>query len=278
MKIAVTGASSGVGRAVIDAVVAAGHEPIPLGRHPSTLGESARKYDVERPISADLLSGTSAVIHLAWSWGEDQSTNVRAGDSLAAAAADEGARMVLLSTFSTFSAATSAYGAAKLQVESAARSTGGSSLRSGLIWGGDQLSGMLATLSRLARLPAFSPRLLPDPLMYLTDRTPLAQELVAAAVDDRLPSTLLAASPDPVRLSTVMNELRRGRGRIVIPAPIAAVQVFSRAATALRIPLPFRPDSLASLEARPPKGIPFDWVGDHHNTAEFLAWARSLAR
>lgn len=276
MIVGVTGASSGIGARVIRALRLQGHTAITLGRH---AGAEERPYDLGRPVDDAAVRGLDAVIHLAWSWSESRpgsSFNVDAGTALAEACGREGVRPVLLSTFSAFSAATSQYGASKAAVEDAVTRVGGTSLRAGLIWGGSP-SGIVATLATLASVPLLRPRLLPDPTMRHSERDALAAALVSAADPQSAPGTRLAASHEGVRLSSLLDALRGTRRGVPLPVPVRPVRFAASAAERLRIPLPFRADSLAALAPSPDVAAPLalGWEEGFPGTGALLEWAAS---
>ena len=144
MIVGVTGATSRIGELTIGAVRAAGHHPVAFVRNPRNSDE--RKLDLKEPIAESILEGIDALIHVAWSWdsspGWRSDPNRIGGAELARACVSSGVRPVLLSTYSVFAASSSAYGAAKRDVESEFIAAHGVALRAGLIWGGTP-SGMV---------------------------------------------------------------------------------------------------------------------------------------
>jgi hypothetical protein len=78
--IGVTGASSEIGRGVLQAAQSLGVEAVPIGR---SGGPGTRFYDLREPIPDELLDGVQAIVHLAWAWREAPEINIEAGKRLA---------------------------------------------------------------------------------------------------------------------------------------------------------------------------------------------------
>jgi nucleoside-diphosphate-sugar epimerase len=273
--IGVTGASSGIGRAVLETAQARGLDAVALGRSQDS---NIRPYDLSTPLPVASLTGLQAVIHLAWSWAADGRQNVHAGRELAGACQALGIRPVLLSTFSAFAAASSQYGADKAALETTFTESGGAALRAGLIWGG-RPAGMVATLSKLSRLPIAAARLLPDPQMYHSHERDLASALLQAALGEKPRDVVLAASREPVSLALLMKQLRGCKVGITVPVPTRGLAGAARGLESLRVRLPFRADSIASLERPPGPGLSSEesvWGLSFHGSAAFLEWAGQL--
>lgn len=270
MIVGVTGATSTIGEHVV-ARLAAGHTAVRMGRG----GGVDRRFDIGVPLAVDALSGLDAVVHLAWSWEIPADVNARSAIQLAEACAAAGVKPVLISTYSAFASATSAYGAAKLTAEQAVVGAGGVAVRAGLVWGADP-SGIVATLMRLARLPLLRLRLVPDTAMHHTSIAELADALVLATTTAAT-GVYTAAADDTVSLAALLAALRRRRG-VPVPVPLGAAFHVVRAGERLRIPLPLRSDSLAALRADifVAGHADIERVGACLPTAALLAWARRL--
>lgn len=71
MKVAVTGASGFLGRAVVQRLLDAGHSVVALGRNPGAMAKSvpkgvaARRFDAGQPVPADVFEGCEAIVNLA---------------------------------------------------------------------------------------------------------------------------------------------------------------------------------------------------------------------
>lgn len=277
MRVGVTGATSGIGQEVVKVLESRGHTAVRIGRHPS--GPADRRFDVHLvpdPLVVDELDG---LVHLAWDWeamaGGPSDPNASAGKSLADLCGKAGIKPVLLSTFSVFATPASSYGSAKLAVEEAFVGVGGTSLRAGLIWG-ENPTGIIATVLRLASMRLVCPHLTPDPFMYHSQQRELAGLLVDSALPEA-PSrgVLLAVSPERVHLYELVHAADRGSHRVHVQIPVRALVGVSRTAEKAGIKLPFRADSLSGVgpaaeAAAARSGLPR--VGDFPGREELLAW------
>lgn len=167
-RVAVTGSSGFVGRHVVAALKAAGHEVVELGR--AQVGDVANVKDWPA-----LLAGANAVVHLAalaHARGVDEArlraVNVEATLALGAAAAAAGTHMLFMSSIkalgeetpgrpfdeSSTSAPQDAYGRAKADAEAALRAIPGlvlTILRPPLVYGPGVRANFLALLRAVAR-------------------------------------------------------------------------------------------------------------------------------
>lgn len=251
--IAITGATGFVGRNVIPAIVAAGHDVIPLSRNPAVDG--ARQYEFNMPVEQlrHALRGCSSVIHLAARVhvlgegdGEDAiaaniAANCTAAQNLAIAAAKEGIRQfTFLSTAKVYGEESHAvpfvvgtpeapqgpYAISKLKAEQSLRELAeknGSSLaiiRPPLIHG-PGVKANLAQLARLARLP------IPLPLGSIQNRRSLLgtenlSSLLCAllARQDKAPLIVNASDGEDVSITQLVRLLARAQGRDAWLLPI----------------------------------------------------------
>ena len=265
----------------IKAVSAAGHRPVALVRNPTASAD--RMFDLEREVDESTVDGLDGLIHIAWSWAVDSQRhadpNLVAGAGLARACESSGIRPVLLSTYSVFAAASSEYGAAKLDLERDFLEAGGTALRAGLIWGGSA-TGMVATLLGLAKSRHFCIHLTPEPVMHHSEQTALASALAAAATSPESQNeAFLASSQETVALTQILHAAAPSRKRLHMPVPLNLVIAAARMAEKLRVNLPFRLDSLsavtpeaerAAAEATAPQLLGFP------GSDLFLEWLESL--
>jgi hypothetical protein len=185
----------------------------------------------------------------------------------------------LLSTFSVFAAAKSRYGAEKAAAERAFVDAGGMALRAGLIWGAEP-AGMVRTLSKLALMPLVAPRLAPDPSMRHSHEVELADWLVRAARGGVPEGTYLAASRETVALSLLLARLRGSRTGLTVPVPVPVLGWVAVLAERLRVPLPFRADSIAALDRRADLSVSqteIPWLDGFADNEAFLSWAAAAA-
>lgn len=280
-SVAISGARSAIGRAVAAELERRDVTVVQLVRNASQPGD--RTHALGGPISRNLLEGVDALVHLAWDWSATgaaaAATNLEGSAGLIRAAAAVGARPVLLSTFSAFAADLSEYGAAKAQLEAVVSAESGSSLRAGVIWGSGELAGILATISKLSTLPLVCAHISPDPTIFHSRIDSAAAALVDAALSESVGSSVaLSASQEPVTLSAISHALNGGRRKIHLRLPGPALSRITVAIGRTRLPLPFRPDSLAAVLGEP--GGPAA-LGDYRflpgfgTAAQFIEWLRA---
>lgn len=278
MIVGVSGANSEIGRAVCEASRRK-HEVVRLGRD----GTSNRFLDVRKPLREDVAVGLDSVIHLAWDWdgmdGSRRDPNVLGGIALARACESAGARPVLLSTYSAFASDKSAYGSAKSLVERAFTTSGGASLRAGLIWGG-RPAGIVATVLRLAGLPAVCVHLVPDPLLFHSNQLVLAERLVDLAGEGSS-GVRLAAAKHPVALTHLVHAAQRSQVKAHVSVGVAPLMSGAHIFEQAGISLPFRIDSLRGVGPEAERAImasDLEEVGGFPEAGELLDWIKSLSQ
>lgn len=268
MRVAVTGASGFVGRAVLEDLRAHGHELLAFSRRPVE-GVPWRAWDLESGPLPDPLE-VDVVVHAAARVGEagTRADFRRANLAGTAAVLDSfpGARLVLISSASVYDPfvptvqgreeeapverylgpyAESKAAAERLVLERVRGSEAGAViLRPHAVYG----PGDTTLLPRIEAAVRGSRVLLPGggrALQSLTHRANLAAAVRAAASVDRavldagpVPGVLLAnvADAEPVVLREVLLELleRRGHGRVrVLPVPTPLAKALARAFEAL---------------------------------------------
>lgn len=209
--IAVTGASGYLGSRLVDALRSGGIDVVELTRHPERSG--ARRYEIGQPLEEGLLEGVTGLVHNAWDFAGPAARNVVGSQPLVDGARREGIPVVFVSSLAAHRLARSSYGRAKLELELVIRSTGGTAVRPGLIYGPSP-SGLFGTLDRLVRRLPVLP--LPD---YGTDRLFLAHEDdVCATVRELLvhPSpgaAIFAAADRSVALGELVARIAAHRRR-----------------------------------------------------------------
>lgn len=250
----VTGASGYVGGVLSDGLVSAGWDVVALSRRKHASGTS-RYFDLDAPISSEVLSGMDVLVHCAWDWApttEDEvwSRNVQGSRRLLEAATVAGVRRVIvLSSIAAYDGTEQVYGRAKLAVERIAAENGAIVVRPGLVWG-PHAGGMMGALRSMLRL-----RVVPVPAarshQFLIHEADLAAVVIHAArtkIPSRAP--LGAAHAVPVSMWKIVRTLAASNssGRcFTVPLWWRPVYALLRATEKAHLSLPFRADSLWGL-------------------------------
>ncbi len=256
---AVTGASGYVGSIV--AAELRRHMPVvAMVRNPRSDGEIAWSLESEQDIVQELRNrGVRNLVHAAWDMRtsnrrEMERICVAGSARLFSAAVQAGVeRIVFISTISAFENCRSAYGQTKLAVEKLLpRETARVAFRCGLVFGCTP-GGVFGSIRRQARtsriLPLIGDGLAPQ---YLLHENTLAQALRRAVCGDfdgtdGAPITLAHPKPWPLRELVRSIAASEGRNPVLLPIPWQALYAAARTAEALRLPCPFRSDSIVSL-------------------------------
>jgi nucleoside-diphosphate-sugar epimerase len=279
MKIAVTGANSGVGQVFCAVAASLGHEVVRLVRTP---GGSEIQFQLGREFDSSPLAGVDALLHLAWDWSVTGDSyirvNVEGSRRLLDVCREVGALPILLSTFSAFSKGESQYGVSKRALEYDFAAAGGSSIRSGLIWGAS-VSGMIATVIKLAALKGACPHLRPDPLVYHSDVGQLVESLIALMRHPKpIEPVSLGAFREPMRLSEIAHAVRGTDRGFHVPVPVALFRAPARVLEARGVRLPFRADSISGglaagdLER---SSLRHTFLPGFADSSAFVAWMHS---
>jgi nucleoside-diphosphate-sugar epimerase len=231
-------------------------------RSPRPGNHHERRYLIEMPLPTDVLASADVLIHTAYDFsltGEAEiwSVNVRGTERLLEAAANAGVeRVIVLSTMSAYGGTTQLYGRAKLAIEAATLDAGGCVVRPGIVYG-DQPGGMAGSLRKMTRLPLV-PLLLGAGALHPVHEEDLLAVVVALATTDLVPAGPIGvAQPEPVPFRTLLETLAAAEGRECrfVPVPWQLLYVALRLGEVLRMPLPFRADSLIGL-VRPAPTVP----------------------
>ena len=246
MKVAITGANSRIGQITRRLFFESGHEVFSLVRNPVNLSD--RKFDLSQPVPPDLLLSMDLLVHIGWdrsrNYEESIAINRIGGLRLFDACAQTGTLPILLSTMSVH-ASLSKYGMTKSILEDRALELSGRVVRSGLIWG-DELSGFLLTIERIAKIPILRPQLRPDPDLYHSEVNTLAECIVMVSLSRDSPTVISAIAKDSVKLSELMMAMRSKHG-IKIPVPAEIVHKASEKLERLGLKLPFNSDSISGI-------------------------------
>jgi len=260
-RIAVTGVTGYVGRAIARAARARGHDVIALSRRPWNELGTWRAYDLGHPVPRDLLAGTDVVVHCAYDAtlrGRDEILRVNVGGAarLIDLAAAQGVRVCLISSMSAYEGTRQIYGQAKLACERAALAAGGEAIRLGLVYGGAS-GGMIGRLRQALSRPVV-------PLVcagrhqftvHVDDMTAGVLKLIELQI--RLGQPIGLAHADPVRFDRLLRDLANAAGRqpVFLRLPWQPVYDALRLAEAFGLDVSPRADSLLGL-AHPAAGVP----------------------
>ena len=253
----VTGASGYLGSRICHTLEARGWRVVRFtGSQPPIPGEIVQ-YELAAPITEEMseaLRSADVLIHAAYnlsltSVGDIWRVNVDGTRRLLDAAKEaDVARVIVLSSMSAFAGTTQLYGRAKIDIEAMTVERGGIAVRPGLVYG-KQAGGMAGTLRKLTALPIV-PVISGGAGVYTVQEEELMEviALLAAAVDLE-PGTISLAHDERSTLAGLLRafaaqESHRCR---FIPVPWRPIYWLLRAGEAMRLPLPFRADSLLGL-------------------------------
>ncbi len=246
MRIAVSGASSSIGRAVVSEISHRGIELVYLSR--TGLDQ---KFDLAAPINLDI-ENLDAFIHLAWDWSESyvegQKHNIENLLPFLSSLAASGTKMVLLSSESASGIPRSNYGKFKRELEQEFSIRGGTSIRAGLVWG-SSISGIVATICKLSQLPFFCAHLNPDPRFFVSNEGELAKALVDEAVARETSRPVLSLkSKEPIHLTKISHNTQNPRKKqLHLSFRVKHLLLIGELMRKFHFKLPFRVDSLRSL-------------------------------
>lgn len=273
MKVALTGSSGNIGGRIASVLERHGHEVIRLGRRPC--GKNWVRYQMgDDPYQLPWL-GVDTLIHCAHDfkpcdWSSIVTCNVNPSICLFHAAAEaKVSKRIFISSLSSFDGCHSMYGKAKRKIELEVLSPGTTVIRPGLVWGSDS-GGVMYSLEHAVRLIGVIPYPFGGNEMQFTIHVDdLTDSIVSLA--ERPPSArselLCYANQQPLSLQHILRVIakRQNVSRVILPIPWPLLNAVLKTAEVLRIPLPFRSDSLIGLVHglvnpaidSPPNGITF---------------------
>jgi nucleoside-diphosphate-sugar epimerase len=254
---AVTGASGYLGSRICDTLTAAGWQVVRLTGSQLPVPEQVIHYELDAPVTEEVqgvLRSADVLIHAAYNLTLTTAhdiwrVNVEGTRRLLDAATDAGtARVIVLSSMSAYTGTTQLYGRAKLDIEAMTVERGGLAVRPGLVYG-EQAGGMAGALRKLAALP-IAPVISGGAGVYTVREDEFMQGIaLLAAAGDMASGTISLAHGERSTLADLLSafavqESHRCR---FIPVPWQPIYWILRIGEALRLPLPFRADSLLGL-------------------------------
>jgi nucleoside-diphosphate-sugar epimerase len=255
----ITGASGFLGGSIASYFEARNWNIIELGRRASSSRRQWKQWALDKPITVEDLRALhgDALIHCAWDfslvrWHDIATVNVAGSQALIAAASHTGIpRIIAVSTISAFPECRSLYGKAKLMMEATAKSVGAFIVRPGLTWGSTHPGGMFNSLERQALLAKVIPLVddghYPQYLLHHEDLAAVLFNIVSSNVSVHDPLTLAHPKPWPLRELVLSLAKCKGRTPHFVKVPWRLLWSVAKVGEALRLPLPFRSDSLVSL-------------------------------
>jgi dTDP-4-dehydrorhamnose reductase len=247
MKIGVTGASSGIGTAVVRMCHKSEYEVVEFTR--AVNKPNQRHFDLASDDFDFEVTDLDAMVHLGWDRKLDKHSGLQVSVAASKALIDKcqasSVKMVFLSSISANPESESAYGRSKYVVEEHAKKNGFGVVRSGVIWGG-QLSGFIEILLKISNLPLINFSIIPDPVMQLTEESALASFLIENVVNDSRSQTKDVFVNGEMRLSQMLSLMTSRKHLLKLAIPLSVAHGFARALRAVRIPTLFDPDSLKS--------------------------------
>lgn len=252
-RLAITGATGYVGRALVQAALAERWQVRALAR--TRLADERVEfvpYDLGAELRPEALRDVDAVVHLAADTKAGSAPDVareqEAARRLFAAASAGGIRAVFVSSQAARSDAPSDYGRSKWLIEQDALACGVLVVRPGLVYGGPE-RGLFGVLCQLVRRFPILPDLRPRPQVQPVHVDDLAQALIRLLDGRQASGCYNVASAKPVSFTGFLQAIathRIARPRLFIPVPILALFAAMRLGKALLGPAS-DPDRLRSL-------------------------------
>jgi nucleoside-diphosphate-sugar epimerase len=278
---AVTGASGYLGSRICQTLESRGWRVLRLSGSGTPVPDQVVPYELAAPVTAEVteaLRSVDVLIHAAYnlnltSEADIWRVNVEGTRRLleAAKSADVN-RIIVLSSMSAFAGTTQLYGRAKIDIEAITVEFGGCAVRPGLVYG-KQAGGMAGSLRKLTALPVV-PVISGGAGVYTAAEGDLLEAIaVLASAPDVEPGVLSLAHAGKVTLVQMMTTFaaRENRRCRFIPIPWKLVYGGLKAGEALRLPLPFRADSLLGLIYTAPELLGQDQL--NRLGISFHAWA-----
>ncbi|MEI8234902.1 MAG: NAD(P)-dependent oxidoreductase [Verrucomicrobiota bacterium] len=256
-QCAVTGAAGFVGGEIARHFARNGWRVLHLGRRRPSGEEPFCPYDLLADPEALPWGEIDVLVHCAWDlglkrWEEIERVNVQGSIRILRAARAHGvARVVFISSFSSFAGCRSLYGRAKLLVEAEAARLGYAVVRPGLVYG-DRSGGIVGLMEKAVQkarvLPLIGDGSYPQYPVHVGDVAELVFR-VGSAEEAFAGKPLSAAPSEPVSFRQILERIaaRTGRRLWCVPVPWRLIDAGLRGIEFLKLPFPFRRDSLTGI-------------------------------
>lgn len=242
-----TGGSSAIGTTVIRKCRENGHEVVEFTR--LITKPNQRYFDLANDVFEIEVTDLDAMIHLAWDRKLDKPSglhvSVNTSKHLIDKCKEAKVNLLFLSSLSANAESESAYGRSKYLVEEYAKEYGFGVVRAGVIWG-SQVSGFIETLFKISNLPLIKFSLLPDPVIQLTEESALASFLIWKLINGARSQAEDVFINGEMHLSQMLSVMTNRKHLLQLGLPVSVAYKFARTLRALRMPVPFDPDSLKS--------------------------------
>jgi nucleoside-diphosphate-sugar epimerase len=239
MRVFITGIGGFLGGALAAHLAARGHEVRGSGRSKMQLGG---------PFDASVFAGTEMVIHCAHDFTAGaRRKNVDGTRMWFDAAAAQGARLqVLLSSYSARAGAESEYGQTKFEMERMFQTRLQTVLRPGLVMGdGGLYRKQRAALLRMPVVPVIGDGLQPTAVIRIEHFLEAATVVIE---EERTGTFNLFYEKQPSYRELVRAvKAEAGQRTIFLPIPAGLALAVARAAEAMHLPVPVKPDQIRAL-------------------------------
>jgi nucleoside-diphosphate-sugar epimerase len=254
---AVTGASGYLGSHICRTLQSRGWQVIRLTGSQAQSHGGVISYELAPPITpqvSEALQSADALIHAAYDLSLTSSAdiwrvNVDGTRRLLNAAKEIGTgRIIVLSSMSAFAGSSQLYGQAKLDIEAMTVELGGCAVRPGLVHG-KQAGGMAGSLRKLTSLPVVPIMAGGSGVYTVWEEDLLGAIALLASAAILEPGTISLAHPSKVTLVDLLSTFAAQENRRCrfIPLPWQLAYLLLRSGELMRLPLPFRADSLLGL-------------------------------
>lgn len=256
-QCAVTGAAGFVGGEIARHFAGNGWRVLHLGRRRPAGEGTFVPYDLLADPENLPWAEIDVLVHCAWDlglkhWEEIERVNVQGSIRLLQAAHAHGvARVVFISSFSSFEGCRSLYGRAKLRVEAEATRLGYTVIRPGLVYG-DRSGGIVGLMEKAVQathvLPLIGDGSYPQYPVHVQDVAELVFRAGSSA-EAFAGKPFSAAPSEPVTFRQILERIaaRTGRRLWCVPVPWRLIDAGLRLIELLKIPFPFRRDSLTGI-------------------------------